>query len=57
MKRNKILGINFGHDSSASLVMNGEIVMAIEEEKMSRIKQDIGWPKHAINRILYENER
>ena len=55
MKRNKILGINFGHDSSASLVMNGEIVMAIEEEKMSRIKQDIGWPKHAINRILYEN--
>ena len=50
-----VLGINFGHDSSACLIINGNIVNAIEEEKMSRIKQDIGWPKLAIDRILLEN--
>lgn len=50
----KILGINFGHDSSACLIENGKIIMAIEEEKMSRIKQDIGWPLNAINRIFFE---
>tara|TARA_B110001450_G_scaffold243038_1_gene253942 strand:+ start:9987 stop:11798 length:1812 start_codon:yes stop_codon:yes gene_type:complete len=50
-----ILGINFGHDSAACLIINGQIINAIEEEKMSRIKQDIGWPKLAIDRILKEN--
>ena len=33
-----VLGINFGHDSSACLIINGNIVNAIDEEKMSRIK-------------------
>lgn len=50
-----VLGVNFGHDSSACLIIDGVIVNAIEEEKMSRIKQDIGWPKLAIERILLEN--
>ncbi len=50
-----VLGVNFGHDSSACLIIDGVIVNAIEEEKMSRIKQDIGWPKLAIDRILLEN--
>ena len=54
-KNNIVLGINFGHDSSACLIVNGKITMAIEEEKMSRIKQDIGWPSFAIQRILLEN--
>lgn len=48
----KILGINFGHDSSACLVVDSKVVYAIEEEKMSRIKQDNGWPRHAIKKIL-----
>ena len=39
---NLILGINAGHDSAVCLISNGEIVYAIEEEKISRIKQDIG---------------
>lgn len=47
-----ILGVNFGHDASACLLVNAKVVMAIEEEKMSRIKQDNGWPRHAIDRIL-----
>lgn len=50
------LGINFGHDSAACLIKDGIIVNAIEEEKMSRIKQDIGWPRLAIDRILLEQK-
>ena len=34
----KILGINAYHgDSSACVVINGEIIIAIEEERMRRI--------------------
>lgn len=50
-----ILGINFGHDCSACLIVNGQITNAIEEEKISRIKQDFGWPIHAIELILKNN--
>ncbi|MES2691191.1 MAG: carbamoyltransferase C-terminal domain-containing protein [Bacteroidota bacterium] len=50
-----ILGINFGHDCSACLIMNGQVVNAIEEEKISRIKQDFGWPKHAVELLLKNN--
>lgn len=52
----KILGINFGHDSSVALIVNGKLINAIEEEKVSRIKQDFGWPKKSINFILSENK-
>jgi len=47
-----ILGINYSHDASACLIVNSKVVMAIEEEKMSRVKQDKGWPVHAISKIL-----
>lgn len=43
-----ILGINFGHDASATFIKDGKIVFSIEEEKMSRVKQDVGWPSQAI---------
>ena len=47
-----ILGINFGHDSSATLIQQGSIKLSIEEEKISRVKQDFGWPVNAIKDIL-----
>ena len=50
-----ILGINYSHDSSLTLIKDGKILSSIEEEKISRVKQDIGWPRNAIDRILYEN--
>ena len=50
-----ILGINFGHDSAAALIKYGKIINAIEEEKISRIKQDFGWPKKAIAKIFEQN--
>jgi carbamoyltransferase len=51
-----ILGINFGHDSSVSILRDGKIIAAIEEEKVSRIKQDFGWPRKAIQRLLKEHD-
>lgn len=51
-----IIGINFGHDSAATLIKNGKILYSIEEEKISRIKQDIGWPTNAIEIILKQAE-
>tara|TARA_Y100000768_G_C23988553_1_gene690540 strand:+ start:368 stop:2173 length:1806 start_codon:yes stop_codon:yes gene_type:complete len=50
-----VLGINFGHDSAACLIMDGNIINAIEEEKISRKKQNYGWPEKAIEIILSQN--
>ena len=44
-----ILGIScFYHDSAAALVRDGEIVAAAQEERFTRRKHDMGFPKHAI---------
>ncbi|MDG2440137.1 MAG: carbamoyltransferase N-terminal domain-containing protein, partial [Crocinitomicaceae bacterium] len=41
----KILGISaYYHDSAASLIVNGEIIAAAEEERFSRIKHDHSFP-------------
>lgn len=41
----KILGISaYYHDSSAAIVMDGEVKVAISEERLSRIKHDNGFP-------------
>jgi carbamoyltransferase len=50
-----ILGINFGHDAAATLIIDGKIIQSIEEEKISRVKQDFGWPENAIKVILEQN--
>lgn len=51
-----ILGVNFGHDASVCIIHNGRIIAAIEEEKVSRVKQDFGWPRKAINRLFGEHK-
>ena len=44
-----ILGIScFYHDSAASLLRNGEILSAVQEERFSRKKHDSRFPKNAI---------
>lgn len=49
----KILGISaFYHDSAASLLVDGEIVSAAQEERFSRIKHDASFPTNAINFCL-----
>jgi carbamoyltransferase len=38
-----ILGLNLSHDRSAALVKDGEVVVAIEEERLDRIKHSEGF--------------
>ena len=50
-----ILGISaFYHDSAATLLMNGEIISASQEERFSRQKHDARFPINAINSVLAE---
>ncbi len=48
-----ILGINAYHaDSSACIILNGEMVAAIEEERLNRLKHFSGYPINAIQECL-----
>jgi carbamoyltransferase len=48
-----ILGISaFYHDSAASLIIDGVIVAAAQEERFTRLKHDDGFPHHAIACVL-----
>jgi hypothetical protein len=37
------LGINMGHDRSAVVVRDGQILIAIEQERLDRIKHSVGF--------------
>ena len=53
----KILGISsFYHDSSASLIIDGKVISAVQEERFTRIKHDFRFPSNSINYILRENK-
>ena len=43
---------SFYHDSSFSLYENGTIIFAVQEERLSRIKNVDSFPKQAILQIL-----
>ena len=48
-----ILGISaFYHDSAATLIKNGKIISAVQEERFTRIKHDSSYPKNSINYLL-----
>jgi carbamoyltransferase len=48
-----ILGISaYYHDSAAALVADGRIVAAAQEERFSRIKQDMSFPHQAVRYCL-----
>tara|TARA_B100000795_G_scaffold130688_1_gene97513 strand:+ start:1362 stop:3194 length:1833 start_codon:yes stop_codon:yes gene_type:complete len=50
-----ILGISaFYHDSAASLIIDGEIIAAAQEERFSRKKHDAKFPTNAIKYVLSE---
>ena len=53
MKNKYILGLNIYHaDSSACIMKNGEIVFAIEEERINRNKHWAGLPIESIKEAL-----
>ena len=48
-----ILGISaYYHDSAASLVVDGKIISAAQEERFTRKKHDASFPEHAIQYCL-----
>lgn len=48
-----ILGINAYHgDASASLIQNGQLIAAVEEERFTRIKHWAGFPNQSIQYCL-----
>ena len=47
-----ILGIVEGHNSSAALMKDGEMVAVCFEERFSRLKNDFGYPERAIHYCL-----
>ncbi len=53
----KILGISsFYHDSAATLLIDGEIIAAAQEERFTRIKHDQNYPFNAVEYVLKEGK-
>ena len=46
------LGIHAGHNSSASLMRDGKIIFALQEERFTNIKNCSGYPKQSIAHCL-----
>ena len=46
------LALSVSHNSSAALIKNGEIIVAVCEERSKRKKNYIGFPKDAVNYCL-----
>jgi len=52
-----ILGIScFYHDSAASLICDGEIIAAAQEERFTRLKHDASFPVNAVEYVLREGK-
>ncbi|MCC7303406.1 MAG: hypothetical protein IT233_12270 [Bacteroidia bacterium] len=47
-----VLGVHQGHDSSAAIVKDGQIVADVQEERFARVKHSANAPIHAINYCL-----
>ena len=52
----KILGLCTMGNSAACIVINGFVISAIEEERLSRIKNDGGFPLKAIKRCMSDKK-
>jgi carbamoyltransferase len=54
-RKTHILGVSaYYHDSAASLLRDGQIVAAAQEERFTRKKFDARFPRHAIRYCLQE---
>ena len=52
-----ILGLNYiFHDSTACIIKDGDLVIAIEEERITRVKHTRSFPKNAIEKCLVLSE-
>jgi len=44
-----IIGINISHNASACLMIDGEVIIASQEERFTKVKNFCGYPKQAID--------
>ena len=51
------LGINVSHNASAALMINGKIIVAIQEERITKKKNFTGYPKKAIQHCINEAKK
>lgn len=47
-----ILGIHDGHNAGATLTIDGKIVASVCEERLSRRKNEVGYPRRAIEDVM-----
>jgi carbamoyltransferase len=47
-----ILGIHDGHNCGATLLSGGQIVASVSEERLSRVKNDLGYPRLSIDEVM-----
>ena len=47
-----VLGISNSHDAGATLLVDGRVVAAVNEERLNRRKQTAGFPVNSINTVL-----
>jgi carbamoyltransferase len=47
-----ILGIHDGHNCGATLISDGVVVTSVSEERLSRRKNEVGYPARAIENVL-----
>ncbi len=50
----RILGIHDGHNAAAALIVDGQVVAAMQEERFNREKNWTGFPNQAIQWVLQE---
>ena len=50
-----ILGLHVSHDSSACVVVDGKVVSAVQEERLSRVKFDEGFPRRALEWVIRDS--
>lgn len=51
-RKSNILGIHDGHNCGATLVRDGVIVASVSEERLTRRKNEVGYPEKAIEDVL-----
>ena len=47
-----VLGIHDGHNASAALLRDGELVAAVQEERFTRVKNQGGFPGRSVEAVL-----
>lgn len=50
----RVVGVHNGHNSSAAVVQDGQLAFALQEERLTRIKNQGGLPKLTLQRIASE---